>query len=173
FSSLFKFCQRFNPPLLDSFAKILYRLIGLSLFCLFVWRVFMSSLSKPEKSWILYDVANSAFTMLISTTIPIFFRSLAEQDVSSSTASGIWALTTSAAVLILAVLSPFLGALADYKGMKKKMCSLFLVIGIIGLLLLSFSGSWVSYMLLFVVTRIGYSACNIFYDSMLVDVTSD
>lgn len=80
----------------------------------------MSKFTKPEKSWILYDVANSAFTMLISTTIPIFFRSLAEQDVSASTASGIWALTTSVAVLILAVLSPFLGALADYKGMKKK-----------------------------------------------------
>lgn len=133
----------------------------------------MSKFTKPEKSWILYDVANSAFTMLISTTIPIFFRSLAEQDVSASTASGIWALTTSVAVLILAVLSPFLGALADYKGMKKKMFSLFLVVGVIGLLLLSFSGNWISYMILFVITRIGYSVCNIFYDSMLVDVTAD
>ena len=133
----------------------------------------MSKFTKPEKSWILYDVANSAFTMLISTTIPIFFRSLAEQDVSASTASGIWALTTSVAVLILAVLSPFLGALADYKGMKKKMFSLFLVVGVIGLLLLSFSGNRISYMILFVITRIGYSACNIFYDSMLVDVTAD
>ena len=133
----------------------------------------MSKFTKPEKSWILYDVANSAFTMLISTTIPIFFRSLAEQDVSASTASGIWALTTSVAVLILAVFSPFLGALADYKGMKKKMFSLFLVVGVIGLLLLSFSGNWISYMILFVITRIGYSACNIFYDSMLVDVTAD
>ena len=133
----------------------------------------MSKFTKPEKSWILYDVANSAFTMLISTTIPIFFRSLAEQDVSASTASGIWALTTSVAVLILAVLSPFLGALADYKGMKKKMFSLFLVVGVIGLLLLSFSGNWISYMILFVITRIGYSAFNIFYDSMLVDVTAD
>ena len=133
----------------------------------------MSTFSKQEKSWILYDVANSAFTMLISTTIPIFFRSLAEQDVSASTASGMWGLTTSVAVLILAVLSPFLGALADYRGMKKRMFSVFLVIGVAGLLLLSFSGNWVIYMMLFVLTRIGYSACNIFYDSMLVDVTSD
>ncbi len=133
----------------------------------------MSTFSKQEKSWILYDVANSAFTMLISTTIPIFFRSLAEQDVSASTASGMWGLTTSLAVLILAVLSPFLGALADYRGMKKRMFSVFLVIGVAGLLLLSFSGNWVIYMMLFVLTRIGYSACNIFYDSMLVDVTSD
>ena len=133
----------------------------------------MSKFTKPEKSWINRDVANSAFTMLIPPPFPIFFRSLAEQDVSASTASGIWALTTSVAVLILAVLSPFLGALADYKGMKKKMFSLFLVVGVIGLLLLSFSGNWISYMILFVITRIGYSACNIFYDSMLVDVTAD
>ncbi len=133
----------------------------------------MSNLSKPEKSWILYDVANSAFTMLISTTIPIFFRSLAEQQVSEATASGIWGLATSAAVLILAVLSPFLGALADYRGMKKRMFSVFLVLGIAGLLILSFTGSWISYMLVFVLTRLCYSACNIFYDSMLVDVTSD
>ena len=133
----------------------------------------MSKLSKAEKSWVLYDVANSAFTMLISTTIPIFFRSLAEQQVSEATASGIWGLATSAAVLILAVLSPFLGALADYRGMKKRMFSVFLVLGIVGLLILSFTGSWISYMLVFVLTRLCYSACNIFYDSMLVDVTSD
>lgn len=133
----------------------------------------MTQFSKQEKSWILYDVANSAFTMLVSTTIPIYFRSLAEQSVSEATASGIWGLATSVAVLILAVLSPFLGALADYRGMKKKIFSAFLAVGVIGLLLLSFAGSWISYLMLFVLTRLCYSACNIFYDSMLVDVTPD
>lgn len=133
----------------------------------------MTQFSKQEKSWILYDVANSAFTMLVSTTIPIYFRSLAEQSVSEATASGIWGLATSIAVLILAVLSPFLGVLADYRGMKKKIFSAFLTVGVIGLLLLSFAGSWISYLMLFVLTRLCYSACNIFYDSMLVDVTPD
>ena len=133
----------------------------------------MTQFSKQEKSWILYDVANSAFTMLVSTTIPIYFRSLAEQSVSEATASGIWGLATSIAVLILAVLSPFLGALADYRGMKKKIFSAFLTVGVVGLLLLSFAGSWISYLMLFVLTRLCYSACNIFYDSMLVDVTPD
>ena len=111
--------------------------------------------------------------MLISTTIPIFFRSLAEQDISAASATGIWGLSTSLAVLILAVMSPFLGALADYRGMKKKMFSVFLVVGVAGLLLLSFSGNWLGYLMLVILSRIGYSACNIFYDSMLVDVTSD
>ena len=89
----------------------------------------MTQFSKQEKSWILYDVANSAFTMLVSTTIPIYFRSLTSERFSEATASGIWGLATSIAVLILAILSPFLGALADYRGMKKKIFSAFLTVG--------------------------------------------
>ena len=133
-----------------------------------------NGMTKQEKSWILYDVANSAFILLVSTTIPIMFRSLAEaQGVDSAHATGLWGLVTSAAVLILAVLSPILGALADYNGMKKKMFSAFLALGVVGLLSLCFTSDWVAYMLLFVVARVGYAACNVFYDSMLVDVTTD
>ena len=70
-----------------------------------------SKLTRQELSWILYDVANSAFTMLVSTTIPILFRSLAEANgVDSAHATGMWGLVTSAAMLILAVLVPILGA---------------------------------------------------------------
>ena len=77
-------------------------------------------LTKDEKSWILYDVANSAFTMLVSTTIPIFFHSLTEEaGIASVQSTALWGNVTSIAVLILAVLSPILGALADYSGMKK------------------------------------------------------
>ena len=131
-------------------------------------------LTKQELSWIFYDVANSAFIMLVSTTIPILFRSLAEaKGVDSAHASGMWALVTSVAVLILAVSSPILGALADYESMKKKLFSLFLSFGILGLLGLCLTQDWILYMLLFVVARIGYSACNVFYDSMLTDVTTD
>lgn len=133
-----------------------------------------NKITKQEKSWILYDVANSAFILLVSTTIPIMFRSLAEaQGVDSAHATGLWGLVTSVAVLILAVLSPILGALADYRGMKKKLFTAFLVLGLAGLLSLCVTTDWMAYMLLFVVARVGYSACNVFYDSMLVDVTTD
>ncbi len=133
-----------------------------------------NKITKQEKSWILYDVANSAFILLVSTTIPIMFRSLAEaQGVDSAHATGLWGLVTSVAVLILAVLSPILGALADYRGMKKKLFTAFLVLGLAGLLSLCITTDWMAYMLLFVVARVGYSACNVFYDSMLVDVTTD
>lgn len=106
-----------------------------------------NKLSRAERSWVLYDVGNSAFIMLVTTTIPILFKGLAEAEgIDTVYASGLWATVTAAAVLILAALSPLLGALADYSGMKKKM---------------------------FVAARLGYSACNVFYDAMLTDVTTD
>lgn len=131
-------------------------------------------LTKVEKSWILYDVANSAFILLVSTTIPIFFRSLAEADgVSPEHASALWGVVTAVAVLILAVLSPILGAIADYKGMKKKMFSGFLALGLLGAVGLTITSDWLAFMYIFVLARVGYSAANIFYDSMLTDVTTD
>ena len=131
-------------------------------------------LTKQEKSWILYDVANSAFILLVSTTIPIFFRQLTEgAAIAPEHATGLWGTVTAAAVLILALLSPFLGALADYQGMKKKFFLFFLAMGIVGLVGFSFTSNWMVFLIWFVVARVGYSACNIFYDSMLTDVTTD
>lgn len=131
-------------------------------------------LTRAEKSWILYDVACSAFIMLVSTTIPIFFRSLAEADgVSPEQASALWGTVTAVAVLILAVISPILGAFADYKGMKKKMFAGFLVMGLLGAVGLTVTSDWTAFLYIFVVARVGYSATNIFYDSMLTDVTTD
>ena len=131
-------------------------------------------LTKIEKSWILYDVANSAVILLVSTTIPIFFRSLAEAEgFSPEQATGIWGTVTSVAVIILAVLSPILGAIADYNGMKKKMFTASLLLGVAGLISLSVTTEWAAFLVLFVIARIGYTACNVFYDSMLTDITTD
>ncbi len=74
-----------------------------------------NKITRTEKSWILYDIANSAFILLVSTTIPIFFKGLTDSaQVDTVYASGIWATVTAVSVLILAVLSPILGAIADY-----------------------------------------------------------
>ncbi len=132
------------------------------------------NLNKHEISWILYDVANSAFTMTLTATVPIYFRSLAESaGVAPEHATSIWATTTSVALLILACLSPILGALADYQNMKKKIFVLFLTLGLLGGTAMTFVPSWGAFLACIVIARIGYAACNIFYDSMLVDVTSD
>ena len=131
-------------------------------------------LTRTEISWILYDVANSAFIMLVSTTIPIYFATLVEEaGMETTTASGLWGLVTAAAVLILAVLSPILGAVADYKGMKKRLFIGFLVMGLAGAVSLALAPDWLWFLFIFVAARLGYSACNVFYDSMLTDVTTD
>ena len=131
-------------------------------------------LNKTELSWILYDVANSAFILIVTATIPIYFRALAtEANVADHVISAWFGGATSTAVIILAILSPILGAIADYKGMKKKMFVGFLAVGILGALTMTVMTDWMAFLLLFVLARIGYSACNIFYDSMLVDVAAD
>ncbi|MBO5279038.1 MAG: MFS transporter [Lachnospiraceae bacterium] len=131
-------------------------------------------LTKSEISWILYDVGNSAFTMLVATTIPIFFQSLAANSgITEAETSGIWASVTAVSVLILAILSPLLGAIADYKGMKKPIFSCSLCISILALLVLSFTNHWLIFLVVFVIARLSYSACNVFYDSMITDVTTD
>lgn len=131
-------------------------------------------LTKQEISWILYDVGNSAFTMLIATTIPIFFQSLAANaGISEADTTGIWASVTALSVLILAVFSPIFGAIADYKGMKKKIFLISLCISITALLILAATNHWLIFLTVFVIARLSYSACNVFYDSMITDVTSD
>ncbi len=131
-------------------------------------------LNKTEISWILYDVGNSAFTMLVATTIPIFFQSLAAgAGITEARTSGLWASVTAISVLILAVLSPVLGAIADYKGMKKPIFSISLCISIAALVVLSFTDHWLVFLMVFVIARLTYSACNVFYDSMITDVTTD
>lgn len=130
--------------------------------------------SKEERSWILYDVANSAFVLLLSTTIPIYFSSLVTSaGKDSAEATGIFALSTSIAVLIVALLAPILGAIADFKGMKKKLFSLALALGILGGLSLTIAETWQAFIFLLVLARVGYSLCNVFYDGMLTDVTED
>ena len=131
-------------------------------------------MTKEEKSWILYDVANSAFIMTLTATIPIYFRALAtEAGISATHATSIWGTCTSIAILILALLSPILGALADYQNMKKRIFVIFLAIGIGGGIAFTIAPNWITFLLFFIVSRIGYTACNVFYDAMLVDVTTD
>lgn len=133
-----------------------------------------NKLTKAEKSWILYDVANSAFIMIVTATIPIYFRSLTESaGMAASTSTSVWGSATSISILILAILSPVLGAIADYENMKKRIFTVFFVLAITGGVLFTFAPNWISFLIFFILSRIGYAACNIFYDAMLIDVTTD
>jgi len=131
-------------------------------------------LTKSEKSWILYDVANSAFTLITSATIPIWFAYLYSlSPVGEVPATTFFAITTSISVAIIAVLSPLMGAVADHQGMKRKLFIGSVAVGILGGLAFSSVNQWVAFLVLFIISRTGYSLANVFYDSMLVDVTTD
>ena len=129
-------------------------------------------LTPAERSWVLYDVGNSAFTLLIATIIPIYFNFLAEEaGLSNVQYLAYWGYAASAATLLVAVLGPVFGTLADTHGYKKPIFLLFLGVGLIGCIALGFAAHWLWFLLIFVVARVGYSGSLIFYDSMLSDIT--
>ena len=125
-----------------------------------------------EKKWVLYDVGNSAFTMLVSTIFPIYFNHLAgNAGISDVNYLAYWGYAASICTLVVAVLGPTLGAVADVKNFKKRIFTMFLVIGVAGGVLLGFLSSWIWFLGVFVLTKVGYSSSLVFYDSMLTDVT--
>lgn len=131
-------------------------------------------LNSMEKKWILYDVGNSAFTLLVSTIMPIYFNYLADQaGISEVNYLAYWGYAVSIATIIVAVLGPIVGTASDTKGRRKKIFLAALLIGAIGCVFLGFSQSWLWFLLLFVIAKSAYSLSLVVYDSMLPDVTSD
>ena len=131
--------------------------------------------TKEEKSWIFYDWANSAFSAIVAAIIlPIFFKEMAQMDgVSSVDATAYWGYATSLGTLVCAVLAPFLGSLGDYRGMKKKLFTAFMLLGVLSTFLLACAGSWKLLLALYVLGTLGFSASCIYYDSFLLDVTDE
>ena len=131
------------------------------------------SLTGLERAWILYDVGNSAFVLLVATLIPIFFNALAEEGgLSSVDYLAYWGYAASAVTVITAVLSPILGTLADTRGFKKPIFILCLVVGVAGCCAMGFAKTWLPFLLIFVFAKVGFSGSLVFYDSMLSDVTT-
>lgn len=131
-------------------------------------------LTKLEKSWILYDVGNSAFVLLISTIIPIYFNYLSDSaGLSSVDYLAYWGYAASVVTVITALIAPVLGTLADTKNFKKPIFVVFLLIGVIGCLLLGASNNWLVFLIIFMIAKIGFTASLVFYDAMLNDVTTE
>ncbi len=132
-----------------------------------------TSLNKREKYWILYDIGNSAFILLVSTIMPIYFNYLAEKDnVSSVDYLAYWGYAASIATIAVAIIGPITGALADIKGYKNKIFIASVLLGAISCLILGFSTHWIFFIVVFIIAKIGYSASLIYYDSMISDITT-
>lgn len=136
----------------------------------------MNILTKQEKSWALYDWANSAYSMTItSTVLPIYFKSVAESGgMSSSNSTALWGYTISLSTMVVSLLAPLLGTIADYKGNKKKFFKFFFTIGVLFTTLLAFipENNPILLLICYGFTLVGFSGTNIFYDAFLVDVST-
>lgn len=130
-------------------------------------------LTKLEKYWILYDVGNSAFTLLVATILPIYFNALASgEGLSEVDCLAYWGYAASVATLIVAVIGPIFGTIADTKGYKKPIFTASMMVGVIGCAALSVPTSWVVFLAVFVIAKVGFSSSLIFCDAMLSDVTT-
>lgn len=135
----------------------------------------LKNFTQEEKSWILYDWANSAYSVVITASIlPIFFKTMAKSaGISPNIADSYWGYGNSIATLIVAILAPILGTLGDYKGKKMQFFKFFFIIGVLSTAALSFTNQWLAILFIYMITVVGFSAANLFYDAFLVDVTTE
>src|SRR5213593_379483 len=134
-------------------------------------------LGRPElRAWAMYDWANSVFvTTVIAAVFPIYFSTVAAADLPPPVATARFAAATTIALAVVAVLAPFLGALADYAAARKKMLAAFLGLGVLATACMFFiqRGDWELACVLFILGNIGASGSFIFYDSLLPHIASD
>jgi len=162
-------------------------------------------LNPQEFAWVLYDVGNSAYTMLACSLIPIWFKNLAtfmsiEEEakliaekgldavqgelavrelansaglLSQNQATSYYATALSIVTLVIALLGPVCGALADHKDTRKIFFTTTVAGGVIACVINGFTSSWMLFIIVYVFAKIFYQASLTFYDSMLNDVTTD
>lgn len=124
--------------------------------------------TKTEKSWIMYDWANSIYaTNIMAAIFPIYYAMVA-----TDTGNKIYGFAVSAATLVVAVLAPLLGAIGDFTGMKKKLFGIFLALGLVFTATMAVFDQWQLMLIGFIISRIGFSGSCLFYDSFLTDVTT-
>ena len=140
------------------------------------WKIFRG-LNQQELSWVLYDVGNSAYTMLACSLIPIWFKNIAigtePGKLTGDNATAYYSLAISITTILVAIIGPILGALADHKDRRKFLFQTVVAIGVSLCILNGFINDWLPFLIIFVMTRLFYTSANTIYDSMLNDVTTE
>ena len=129
-------------------------------------------LTPLERSWILYDIANSAFTLLVSTLIPIYFNSLAgAAGVDEDMYLSYWGYAGSISTILVAIIAPICGTMSDRK-YKKPIFLLTVVLGCVACAALGMTTHWLFFLGIFILAKVGFHSSIVFYDSMLPEITT-
>ncbi|ERI06126.1 MFS transporter [Atopobium sp. oral taxon 810] len=128
--------------------------------------------TREERNWVGYDVGNSALVMLNTSVVPIYFNSLLKGG-DSDRLVVLWGLAQTIASLVVAILMPLLGSLADRRDMKIKFFLGFFLTGLVGCIALALPMGATPFLVVFVICTIGLNSSMTFYDAMLTDVTTD
>jgi UMF1 family MFS transporter len=131
---------------------------------------------RELRAWAMYDWANSAFVTTVMTAVfPIYYSRVASAGLSPETASFRFGISTTIGLVIIALISPVLGTIADYTPVKKRMLGTFLGIGVTACILMYFidRGDWLLASLLFVVANFAANGSFVFYDALLPHVARD
>ena len=130
-------------------------------------------LDEQEFSWVLYDVGNSAFTMLACSLIPIWYHSIADSQIGLEAATANWAFATAIITILVAIMGPILGVVADRKDMKKIVFTTSVAGGVVACIINGFISGSITFLIVYAFAKIFYQASLTFYDSMLNDVTTE
>ena len=130
-------------------------------------------LTPLERSWVLYDIGNSAFILMVSTLIPIYFNSLASAaGVDEDLYLSYWGYAGSICTILVAIIAPICGTLAD-RNFKKPIFLLTVALGAVGCAFLGFVPGWMGFLVTFIIAKVGFSSSIVFYDSMLPEITEE
>ncbi|MDO4903228.1 MAG: MFS transporter [Limosilactobacillus sp.] len=134
-------------------------------------------ITKQQWQWIFYDWANSGYGILVVTAVlPVYFKAVAgDAGVSAADSTAYWGYANSFGTLLISLLAPLLGALADYPRAKRRLLNIFTWAGIaltFGLAIVS-PPHWQLLLAVYILSVVGYSGGNLFYDSFLTDVADN
>lgn len=128
--------------------------------------------TKLERNWVMYDVGNSALVLLNTSVVPIYFNAINTGAHPAELVTA-WANAQTIASLVVALLMPILGSLADYAGNKIKFFTGFFLTGLVLCLAQAIPMSAAAFLVVYVLCTIGLNSSMTFYDAMLTDVTTD
>ena len=134
----------------------------------------LKNLNKLERSWVLYDVANSAYILTVITVLFPIYYDIVGGALPQEERSSLFMVITAIIALVIALLSPLIGALSNYRGNKKKFFVIFFAVAILGTVALIVPNlSYVALLAFFVISSIAYGLTNVVYDAFLIDVTTE